>query len=86
MDNYRPSTARKPSVGHSDGVSSKSPRIDWNQVQEWYELIASLRQHSRARMNEEFRNPKTNSFALASQEARLLDDCIVSLLVSSSPS
>lgn len=86
MENYRPSTARKPSVGRSDGVNPKSPRIDWNQVQKWYELIASLRQHSRARMNEEIRNPNTNSFALASQEARLLDDCIVSLLVSSSPS
>ena len=84
MDNHRPSTACKPSVGHSDGVNAKSPRIDWNQVQEWYELIASLRQHSRARMNEEFN--KTNTFALASQEARLLDDCLVSLLVSASQS
>ena len=84
VDSHRPSTARKPSVGHSDGVNSKSPRIDWNQVQEWYELIASLRQHSHARMKEEVNRMKTQSFAPASHELRLLDDCIVSLLVSSS--
>ena len=53
LEATRPQTAKERSEISTDKVNAKSPRINWLEVKQWYDTIASLQSFSRARLQQE---------------------------------
>ena len=70
LEATRPQTAKDRSETSNDIVNAKSPRINWSEVKQWYDTIATLRSFSRARLHE--KNSRITVLAEASLPASQL--------------
>ncbi|KAL8945238.1 MAG: hypothetical protein Q9211_000248 [Gyalolechia sp. 1 TL-2023] len=55
-------------------VTSKSPRIDWAQLQRWYQVVLNAGQDWRSKLRDDSLNPWPNGFLSAEHEAEIEAD------------